>query len=577
MKSLTACFAFLFFSLATFASDTDSVINELNIIIKQSMIYDNIRLKEIERLKNLLSTIPKTDVNKQYDICLRLYDEFKYYNYDSAFNYANKLQNLAASKKDASLLADAKIKMVFVMLSGGMFKESFDSLNELSIKGVADNVKAEYYSLKARAYYDLADFDNDNFYTPLYNTNANLCIDSALSLYPLNSFEHFYYSGLKNLKKGKTDSALINLNSILNQHAINEHEMALVTSMLGGIYNIQGNMDKERYYLALAAIADIKSATKETTALMYLAGIEFKNGAIENAAQYVQKANEDARFYNARLRKVQIGGLLPMIEGEMIKTIKSQNQKLQASILSLVFLIIILAAFAIIIYNQVKKLKVAKGHLLEANLNQQRINDELADANQLKEKYNNQLQQKNVELTEVNNVRESYNRQLKEINRQLAEANKIKEEYIGRFFSLDTHFFGRIERLLNKIEKKITERKWEEVRLIVKTIDIKKEKEELLKDFDKIFINLFPNFVQQFNTLFNAEEKVNLKDGQLLNTELRIFALMRMGINENEKIAEILNYSINTIYSYKTKIRNKAMMSKEDFDKKIMEITTLSS
>jgi DNA-binding CsgD family transcriptional regulator len=156
------------------------------------------------------------------------------------------------------------------------------------------------------------------------------------------------------------------------------------------------------------------------------------------------------------------------------------------------------------------------------------------------------------------------------------EANKIKEEYLGYYFSIDTEFMTRMEKLLYTIERKLVDRKWDEIKLMLKTVDFKKEKDDLLTNFDKTFIKLFPDFVDQFNTLFSPEDRFVLKKDQLLNTELRIFALIRMGITDNEKIAEILNYSINTIYSYKTKMRNKAIIPKDDFDKKITEITTLS-
>ena len=121
------------------------------------------------------------------------------------------------------------------------------------------------------------------------------------------------------------------------------------------------------------------------------------------------------------------------------------------------------------------------------------------------------------------------------------------------------------------------ERRWEEMKLILKTVNLKKEKDELLKNFDKVFLKLFPNFVSQFNTLLGEDDKIILKEDQLLNTELRIFALIRLGITENEKIAEILDYSINTIYAIKTKVRSKTILNREDFKKRIFEITTLTS
>jgi hypothetical protein len=528
MKPVFTCFLFILYHAIAFGiPKKDSLIDELNSVIKNASVYDNNKLKEISILKNLSGEISKTDLNRQYDILLKLYEEYKYYNYDSALTYAEKLQQLTQNKNSPSSLIDSKLKQVFVMLSGGLFKETIDSLNAISIKNTADSVKAEYYTLLGRSYYNLADFNADSHSSPFYNNKANLYLDSALAFFPPNSFDHLYYSALKFLKKGNTDSALSNLHQLVKRNDLSYHQIALSTSTIGGIYLSQGLENEAKPYLISASIADIQSSTKETLALLELASIIYKEGKLDEALVYIEKANADANFYNARLRKVQIGNILPLIEGGMINTIKSQKEKLQIFLVALSVLVILLAGFAVIIRNQVKKLKMARASL-------------------------------------------------QAINHQLTEANKIKEEYIGYFFTLDNEYLARTEKLITTLDKKLAERRWEEIKFVLKSFDPKKEKEELLKSFDKVFLRLFPNFVAQFNTLFKEEDRITLKEDQLLNAELRIFALIRMGITENEKIAEILGYSINTIYSKKTKIRSKTIINKEEFEKRIVKITTLN-
>ena len=574
MKFLLILCVLLIYDFVSFAAPhRDSLMAELNGAIKDAHIYDESKIKEISKLKNELNKRALNDLDKRYDINLQLYNEYKYYNYDSALVFASELQRLAYSKSNPALITDAKLKAIFIMLSSGMFKETFDSLHVISILNTPDPVKAEYYSLVGRAYYNLSDFNGGD---TLYNSKANLYLDSALHLYPVTSFEYSYYSALTFLKKGNTDSALFYLNRLMAHKDLSYHQIALATSTAGGIYISQGHENEAIPYLAQASIADIKSSTKETLALLTLAGIVYKQGNLDEAVQYIEKANSDAKFYNARLRKVQVGAVLPIIEGGMITTIKSQKEKLQYSLVVLSLLVVSLAVFAVIIRNQVKKLKAARKSLSEVNVKQQQINQELQEANELKEKYNNQLRETNSQLVEANAVKEMYNTQLQQINHQLSEANKIKEEYIGYYFNLDTEYLSRIEKLITSLEKKVAERKWEEIRFILKSVDPKKEKEELLKNFDKVFLRLFPNFVIQFNTLFRDEDKIILKEDQLLNTELRIFALIRLGVTENEKIAEILDYSINSIYSKKTKIRGKTIVNKDEFEKKIVEITTIN-
>ncbi len=516
------------------------------------------------------------NVDMQYRIDLQLYNEYKYYNYDSALRYTKKLRKLAENKSDRALLLDAKLKAVFIMLSAGMFKETFDSLKIISIDNVADSLKAEYYTLMGRSYYNLADFNADSYSSPIYNNMANLYLDSALVFFAQNSFDHIYYSALKFLKKGNSDSALANLRQLVKRNDLTHHQNALATSTIGGIYIAQGQEDKAKPFLIAASVSDIKSSTKETLALLTLAGLIYSEGKIEEALLYIEKANADAVFYNARLRKVQVGAILPFIEGGLITTIKSQKEKLQIFLIALSILVLLLGGFAVIIRNQVKKLKVARANLSEANLKLQQTNHELVEVNELKEKYNSQLKEINTQLQEVNEIKEKYNIQLQKINHQLTEANKIKEEYIGYYFNLDTEYLARTEKLITTLDKKLVERRWEEIKIILKSFDAKKEKDELLKNFDKVFLRLFPNFLVQFNTLFKEEDRITLKEEQLLNTDLRIFALIRLGITGNEKIAEILGYSINTIYAKKTKIRSKTIVNKEEFERRIGEITTLT-
>ncbi len=576
MKLAFIAFFILLFAWSSYASpDSDSLIHELNTAIRQSGEYDNKKLAVIGQLKQSVKE-NKNDPKRLYEIHLNLYDAYKYYNYDSAFSYTQKLRKYAELRADPSLLADARNKQVFILLSGGLFKETFDSLNVLDMKGVTNNVKADFYALKARCYYDLADFVDDGYYTVSYYAKANECMDSALTLYPSNTFEYAYYSGLRYLKKGKQDQALLQLQALMASHNLGHHEVALTTSMIGGIFAMKGDSIRARDYLVQAAIADIKSSTKETSALLSVANIRFKEGDIKNAALYIEKANSDAMFYKARLRKVQIGAILPLIKEQLINTVETQKQRLVIYLVLMLVLVLLLAGVALIVRQQVIKLKAARLSLQESYAKQQQINDELQQANALKEKYNDQLQEINKQLTEANVVKERYNEQMKEINRQLLEANRIKEEYLGYYFTVDSEFMSRMEKLVNNIERKLVDRKWDEIKTKLRSVDFKKEKEDLLHNFDRTFVKLFPDFVVQFNKLFNPEDRFILKKDQLLNTELRIFALIRMGITDNEKIAEILNYSINTIYSYKTKMRNKAIIPKDEFDRKITQMTSLN-
>jgi hypothetical protein len=526
-------------------SERDSLINELNKAITNAKLYDAEKNKRIEGLKLIYKSEEENQPEAQYNICLKLYEEYKSFKFDSAFVYAKKMERLAARLNDSSKKNIARIKISFILLSAGLFKETYENLTKINTSEDQPNsVRAEYYSLMCRYYLDLGHYNNDIYYTPAYTAQRNLYIDSALALYPPGSFDKYHFTGLKSLKEGHVKKAYTELEALLNRPGLTQHEVAIIASTLGSIYLDDGQIAKSINYQIRAAVADIRSSTKETYAIFNLAQLLFEQGDFERASVYIEKAIDDASFYGARLRKVQVSTILPIIQGKKINYVENQRKLWITYGAIASFLLLLLIFLLIIIYRQFNKLKKAKQTITDAHVNLREANANLHRANA----------------------------DLHQLNSRLSEANKIKEEYIGYFFNINSEFFLKINRFKRSLEKKINDRKLEDVRTIVNSINVNQEKEELLKSFDKVFLKLFPNFVREFNALFHEEDQVKLKDSEFLNTDLRIYALIRMGITDTEKIAQILEYSVNTIYTYKAKIKHKSIVSKEDFEKRIMDI-----
>ena len=510
-------------------------LNDLNKAIDASPRFDEEKLKTIAGLKAALTQASPENLPDYFDHTLALYEEYKVFNYDSAFCYAKKLQETAMRAGKPDRLAYARLKMGFCLLSAGMFKETLDSLRKIDISGLPDSIKAEYFSLMGRYYYDLGDFDNDNYNTPAYTREGNAYMDSALRLYPPESFQYPYYKALKLIKSDNRSQALEEFRDLMRRPGLTLHQLAVTASTLSDIYIYKGQSDSAVALLIRAAIADITSSTKETAAMFNLAQLLYKSGDVKNASSYIEAAIRDASFYGARQRKVQVSAILPLIEGEKISRVEGQKRIfLTYSIISTLLLLLVVA-LAIVIFRQVGKLKTA-----------QRI------------------------ITEAHTKEQAANQRLIETNNKLTEANKIKEEYIGYFFNADSEFFAKVEKFKKSLEQRIAYRKWDDIITLVNNTNLKKEKEELLQNFDRIFLKLFPDFIQGFNALFKEEDRIQLKDHELLNTDLRIFALIRMGIHENEKIARILEYSVNTINTYKTKIKNRSTVPNEEFEQRIM-------
>jgi len=304
----------------------------------------------------------------------------------------------------------------------------------------------------------------------------------------------------------------------------------LVATGLSFFYSDIYQGDDRTKLLVIGAINDIRSSTKETLAIFKLGQQLYEDGNNKDAYIFIQQAMDDAQYYGARLRKIKIGAVLPMVAAQKIITAENEKNRFLIYFLSIAVIAILITLISFIVFIQLKRLK-AKEKIIE---------------------------EKNV--------------QLEKINDRLTEDTHIKEEYIGYFFNVISGYILKLEKLKRNIERKLTIKKYDDILLSVNEINIKKERETLFYTFDHIFLKIFPNFITVFNSLLKKEDQIWPKDHEVLNTDLRIFALMRLGINDNETIANILEYSVNTIYVYKMRIKAKALVPSEQFDHKIMAI-----
>lgn len=534
MKYKYICLLLLLTAGRTYArSGNDSLLDRLNWTIEKAAMYDAEKVQQINILRKTLRKDEHLSLQQRYALCQQLYEQYKVFKYDSAFAYAQQLQALAREMNDPARINYAGIKLGFVLLSSGMFKETGDYLAAIDVAALPDSARAEYYTLKGRYYYDLSDYSSDQYFAPGYTRQGNSCMDSALILFKPHSFNYEYNYGLMYQKMGNMDSARYYYVRAVALKNLTTHQVAIATSSLGNIYIRTGKKDSAIIMMTKAAIADIASSTKETTAMFILAGLLFKEQDVKHASRYIEYAVADASFYGARLRKVQVSAILPIIESEKINTVEGQKKLLFAYAAIVTLLLLLLVWLAVIILRQYKKLQAAQKVITDAHALQQEIND------------------------------------------KLMEANTIKEEYIGYCFQVNSAYLDKIKKFKKLADQKLTDNKYGEVKYLVNNIDLKEEREELFRSFDRIFLKIFPNFVGVFNSFFREEDQIRLKDNELLNTDLRIFALIRIGISDNVKIAQILEYSVNTIYTYKTKIKNKAIIPKEEFEERLMDIKAM--
>ena len=532
----------------------DSMLQVLDQSIEQYARYDSVKLAEIDALRRVLLQTPAQDLRTRYQLSERLFRAYEVFNYDSAFVYATQTRRIAQQLGEPEAIASARINFGTILISSGMYKEALDTLQAIERATLPRSLRAFYYGQLGRCYGEMAAYSDLPYFSTGYTQQANRYRDSALHLSEEGTFFHEFLKGFLQAERGDLDAGYAQMRSTLANPDLGLHERAIVHYLLGELCQQQQQPRQAQWHLAQAAVYDIRTATKENLALIELATLLFRQDDLRRASAYIQKANQDAVFYGARQRQIQIAAVLPFIEEQVVRTIEEQKQRLWTYVLGISLLLVFVVALALIIYRQVGKLKKARNLIEQSHQAQQAINQQLLEANRLKEDYTQRLEQSNA---------------------QLREANRIKEEYVGYLFSLDSQLFEKFQRIKGELDHYAHHNRWAEVRRVIRDFDLRQEKQTLLANFDATFMRLFPDFVQDFNSLLREDAQIERKEGQLLTPELRIFALIRLGISDHEKIAQILGYSVNTIYMYKTKARKRSFLPNEAFDDRLMTITRL--
>jgi hypothetical protein len=515
------------------ASPADSLLTALNQALSQRQHYDAQRLGRIAFLRTEYEA-SRRDPDAQFRLGLRLYDEYKAYKYDSAFAYCRHINRLADESGDAKKQAVAKLKLSFILLSSGMFKETFDALGDFRAQQLSMPDRVEYYFIKARAYSDLGTFDQDEYYRPRYYAQSLACADTARLLCAAGAYECLAIDGFIAQKKADLPAGARFYQAVRQLPGLTPHQLAVSASTLANIYEAHHQEDKAFELLLIAAIADVQSATKETLAIFKVSDYCYRRGDLQNAYRFIREARAEAAFYKARQRQVEISHISSVIEGEKVSIIEQQRQTLRRNSWVLAGLAAFGAVCTLVIFAQLRRLQRADKRVLASN-------EELRAAIG----------------------------QLNQLNGRLNEANRIKDEYIGYYLNSNSQYIDKLETLKKSLLALLDSKQYTGLQRLLDGVNIKHERTALYKNFDQVFLKLFPRFIPAFNTLFRPEHQVSLADDQLLTAELRIFALVRLGIDDSERISRILGYSINTIYTYKTRVKNRSVLPNEEFEAQV--------
>lgn len=522
----------------------DSLLLVLDKNITSCKIYSDKKDIRIRTLKEKLH-LNQLSNETTYHLQESLYKEYKSYICDSAIFYLNKNIELAQQINDSYKLNESIIKLSYLLSSSGMYMEAIDVLKMVNKSSLSKEQLMNYFIAYDHVYGELG------YYTQNHKIGTHYTLLSKMykdSIYQIASPDSEIYLSMEETRlrdEGKLQEALAINDKRLSQVTINSPEYAALMYYRALIFREQKEQDKYIRCLSLSSIADIRSAIKDHASLWMLAQALLDRGDLERAYQYMNFSWTESKFYNARLRAWQSADDLSLIDDTYQLMLRQRNSELKKYIIIVSFLSLLLFIALCYIYRQVKHLRTARQNLL---------------------KVNTQLENLNKELQKINFS-------LQTANKDLAESNQIKEVYIARFIKLCSTYVDRLDTYRRMVHKKVLTNQITELLHLTRSNSILEEAlNELYENFDSAFLNLFPNFIEQFNSLLQENEQIRPKKNNTLNTELRIFALIRLGITDSSQIAEFLHYSVNTIYNYRAKVKNKARISREDFEEVIANI-----
>lgn len=540
---------------------TQALLRTLDDIIQNHKVqYQAQRIKQINQLKAQARTA--TGYNK-YNLYKEIFDLYSHFQTDSAQVYICKMQQLPAYKTDVVMQATLHVAQAEIMAVSALYAEALSELDKVPqslISSEHADLRLYYYRVKRTLYgWMCTYYTKSSEQHKLWEEKTMNYRDSLLSVDAIKNMSRDIVMADKYNALRQPEKAL----KMLKPYSAQASEATpnpFVCFTLAHAYILSGNRTKAIYYLTLTAIADLRSATCEYQALPMLAQILFDQGDVERAYTYLLCSMEDASYCKAGLRSIEASTIFPIIDKQYKQREKEQRERDHLLMYGLVGLSFILIAMVVYLRKQMLKLR-------QMRQKQSLYNKQLSAANQQMHEANEKLQ---AALQEVKRT----NEELQNTYSQLRMTDKVKEEYIARYLNRCRMYLDQLAEFRSATLRLIKNRHFEELaNQLKRDLNAKAEQTQFYEDFDAAFLTLFPDFVASFNALLQPEHQLSVKKNGLLNTELRIYALIRLGIHDTTRIAHFLDYSTATVYNYRSKIRNKAICSPEEFESLVAVIS----
>lgn len=515
-----------------------------NLLEQRKALIDN-KNKDINRLKKNLTTSENT--LKRLQTYEQLFEEYYVFQFDSAMTYLNKGIKLAKETQNTYYYNSNTISKAELLSIGGLYSEAIHEIEQVDTTRLDKAQHFEYYFSLFRIHTYWADFCNDKTYTPTHRLKAQEYLKKAMPFCDETAKTYEYYLGeYAVFVLNNPQAARAHYIKAIKQLPQNSRFYAMSCFALSGSYGNEGNTEKQEEFLLLSSIADIENCTMENFALQNLAMYIFEHNKdeLDLAQQYIQTALEDAHFYNNRLRIIEISSKLPVIVSSYQQTLNQRNKVQMTAIIVISLLLLFLLSAVFYIVKQTKRLSIQQ----------------------------QELQKNNNQLSELNRQQKELNTQLHGLNALLVDTNSKRERLAKLYIDLCAKYIARLKKQQTLVKRKIKANQTTELLSQLSSERLSEEDAAtFLSRFDKAFLDLYPDFTEELNSLLLPEGQIQNKSTDELTTEQRIMALIRLGVKESAEIADLLFYSPQTIYNYRSVLKGKAI-NKETFEEEVMKL-----
>lgn len=496
--------------------DVGTELRNLDEILKKRRDYINDRKQKIDSLRSIRYSMAPDSIGYLYAI-ERIGDAYIAFNNDSTLYYFNFGLQQARKLGNDSMATVFRIKGATYLPLSGFVNEAVTLLNDLDTAAMSPKLYLLYIENARQMYSYIASFykrspDVKEYYQARSLEYQKKILDNDdydSDIHNLNYGEYLYSTQ----RYSEANAVLTDLISRLSPES---NLYARACHIISSIAAADGNSEKRIVYLARSAASDVKGATLEVVSLQELGNYLYNHGDVERSYVYLQNALENAVECNAAMRMIEVSSAIPIIEQAHSKSVSDQKRKLTIMLVVMGIMLLVIAVILIYINRERNRVSVLK-------LN-------------------------------------------------LEQANRTKDVYLGQFMNLCSTYMEKLISFNKVVNRKLSTGKTEDLYKITKSGKfIEEQAQEFYQAFDDAFLHIYPDFVRDVNKLLLPEEQIVLEDGEKMNTNLRILAFIRLGMNDASQIAQIMNYSVNTVYAYRNRLRNKAK-NRDTFEQDIMNI-----